>query len=892
MQRKVSKVVALSLAAITMLSGCTQVHSDMQSYTVESNKISGNFQMSPDGSAVVNLSPSDIQKLDLVTKDNLNENTAANEATVQGDTNNEVLGAVYDYVSNNVKVDTSNLIPLTEAEEQLIKEHLDASLSCLKGADNKAMPDAFVNYILWELSRTQKQWDVERDSSGTPTSYEILGIDPATRKVFLDISFYSTDDKKLEIPMSKIIKGSYTENNSKALRQEQYLAYLEAKVYADQLQSGEATTGSIFGDAATGASTKESATAKASSLKTAFEKTWGSIESVLFEQQELSIAERLRYYINNTDKLMSLEFTEAYKKHLLETGFTDKDIRALDDMSKYKTPSDFLAHLEADCGFNTTKLNQVDLSKLDRKYLQSPAIGTYTYTGITGQTLFPASSKNPAKATFRFIFDFDYDLTTQASVKTTSVYLKDYSLLGYESIIKDYMKIDDDKAISIPVVTPYLDYTIYSYQRCIEEDNLIGLYSLFGSAAARDEYTGEITSTSSRFQDWDKYYSDWMRYCYTKFNAYDYEIVGWNNDVIQLLVHRSKKIRGKGTQMTFPTYNENVLIELAVENDNVYIKSETLLSSSLVGEPLSMIRDVTGVADKIAFDSTAFSETSEKGVLLALQHFSKYQLDYMQQAFSTATKPQLEFSYTTPGAISYGVAASTLETIKLNMSSAITDKTKQMPTEKITYLGTWATKSNVYCRVRVREIFMLPDGSTANTESYVGLVNRDGVWVVVSYERANTAKGTPPTSDKGCLAHDYLDGRPSTTRYKESAQEAERGMGEGTAIDYTNFTAGGDGSGSVGTKPQTPATTTSNTSTSTTAPVEIDTPPTSEGTSTTEANIPTAEMTTSSTEIDTSTAEAPVTSVPEGTITGNTDTESTPDESVADIPGLDNPFGN
>ena len=610
-------------------------------------------------------------------------------------TDEELTGIVYQFVTNNMKIDPENLIAPTSEETTLINKQMERIVSALKGKENNSISDEMLNYMLLEFAKTQKEWKL--DDNGI----SILGIDPATRKIFVDATFVTTGYNKIEIPQSKIIKGDPLEEALKEARYTQYMEYMALK-YPSEEDSWTVET----------EEDKAKRDAEIAKAKSDFEKTWGTISSVLFEQQELTLIARLRNAIQTRDTSVSTVKEDNFYKVTGET--------------KGGKPS-------------TTTLSDEAL-----RYIEARGIGTYTYTGITKQNTFDDN----AIMRFRFILDFDFNLGSNTTITTTSVYLYDYSVVGYEEPLSR-MTISETAKNSLSVIKPYVDRTINSYQKSIEESNYIGLYSLFGTAKTKDEYTGKILSTASRFADWDKYYVDLNRYCYVKYEGYDYEILGWEGNAIQVLVTRSKKVRGKGTQMSMPTYTEKALITLVVEEDNLYIESEEVLSTEITGEPISMIKDVTGIADKIAYNEKSFSAENEQQVISAIQAFSKAQLEFANGNESVFTSK-----------IDYGVGNAQVAQIKTIASNIKSD-------EKITWLGTWATKSNVYCRVRIREYFKCSD-SDVDTEAYIGLVNRDGKWAVVTYERTMaTVCERTDVSDKGCLSHDYLN-KESTSDYTAS----------------------------------------------------------------------------------------------------------------------------
>lgn len=694
MKRQIAAVLA-GIMAVTTLTGCSQ-------------------KLAPEINSYELISRDDL----LVSQNVIMDNEAA-------------IGQITQQISGNITVDTSALIAPTSSEQALIEDQISKIVAALHGKRNGSISDNLLNYLFWEFARTQKEWEVA--SSGAT----IVGIDPATRKIFVDIPFETTNNNKLEIPESKLIVGDPLEAAYKELRYEDYMQYMRTKYDTTSVGttvSSPWSTSSSTEDNDKKAQERENAIERAKNL---FEERWGAIEVVLDEQQERTLVERLRNAIKVRDQSVPTIVTD--NRFYTVIGETEGGAQKVTELPNTALP-----------------------------YIQARGIGTYTYTGITKQTTF----NGQAHMTFRFILDFDFNLGAATTITTTSVYLMDYYVDNFESPISD-MRISDGVQSSLSVIAPYIDRLINSYHKCIEESNYIGLYSLFGTNKARDDFTGDIITVISRFEDWDKYYVDWNRYAYIDFDAYTYEIVGWENTTLQVLVTRSKKIRGKGTNMTMPTYEEKVLFTLQVESDDIFIESETVLQTIMVGEPISMLRDVTGIADKIAYNEQSFSAENEAAVIEALKAFSKVQLTY-------ATTDVLSGQGTgTPGSIDLGIGVDALDSIKRTMGNI------KNVTDKIVWLGTWSTKSNVYCKVRIREFFRTASADV-DTEAYVGLVNRDGVWTIVTYERVvANAISKVDISDKGCLTHDYVGG-DSTSDYHSDSVATE--TGDGTGGDTSNGT--------------------------------------------------------------------------------------------------------
>lgn len=744
-----------------------------------------NQRISIDGAPA--LSRDELSKVSLITDEEL-----LTTQKVTG-TDEQLRGMVYQYVTGNLTVDAENLLEPDDMERQMVYEKLSRVVLALRGQDNNSIDDNLLNYMLWEFARTQKEWEVD----GDPV---IVGVDPSSRKVFVDLTFKTTDvNKPIVIPLSRIIEGSPLEESLKSARYDEYMKYISAKYSAEN----GTVANNIFASGADADKKKETALAKADEMRKEFENHWGSIDQVLDEQQGITLVQRLRRGISNLESGLYLTieptFWDAHRDIPIDRRDpvisaadlgADTTIKITDAEGNEKTTTNASGY-----GIKTP------LSSTDLRYVSARGIGTYTYSGITKQT-YPSE----ATMTFRFILDFKFNLGSQTTLNVSSVYLKDYLVVGFENSLGAENDSDKDSdtasldniAQSTSVVKPYIDRCIDSYQKCIEENDIEGLYKLYGVSKSLDDYSGRVISTTSRFQDWDKYYLDWSKYAYTKFDAYEYEIIDWVEDRIRVKVTRNKKIRSKGSEMTMPSYTEEALLTLIVDDDNVYIDNEVVFATHLVGEPVSMIKDVSGIANKIAYSEQSFSVENEAAVVEALKAFSKLQLTY-----ANAPSTPVSGSISDAGYIDLGVGNETLAAIKETMGEY------SGPTEKITWLGTWSTRSNVYCKVRIRELFFSASGSAIDTEAYVGLVSRNGVWTVVSYDRTLSTKSSltkDSVSDKGCLSHDYANGTPSTSDFSVNTDTSAVGTvgaqtGNNTTSSATETTQSSSEAQPVETQP-------------------------------------------------------------------------------------------
>lgn len=329
---------------------------------------------------------------------------------------------------------------------------------------------------------------------------------------------------------------------------------------------------------------------------------------------------------------------------------------------------------------------------------KSGGIGKLTYSGLVEDS----KLNKGAKATFRYVFSYKYNLGEETDLQINALYLKDYTMNQPEETLESYTSSD---TVGVEVLKPFIDKAINSYHKAVEESNDIGLYQLY------KDY-GSV----------DKYYADLSNYTYNKVDGYSYQVLERKGTNVVVKVDRVNKIRAKGSGMSLPTYNETLLYNLVLDKDDtIKIKSVNLVESKLIGEPMSVIENVTGISDIIKYSGESFTEDNKKAVEDTLKKFSNVVFQ--------ANVDSDEFGST----VDVGVSQSTLLKMSDTISS-IKDANK-----KVNYIVSWNTKTNVYASVNLREIYQMDD-SNLDTESVVELVNRDGEWKVVNYTRTISIK--------------------------------------------------------------------------------------------------------------------------------------------------------
>lgn len=349
-------------------------------------------------------------------------------------------------------------------------------------------------------------------------------------------------------------------------------------------------------------------------------------------------------------------------------------------------------------------------------------LGSLTYSGLIQDSTMNVG----AEMTFRYVFKYKYNLGEETDLEIDSLYLK-----GYKTDNKSKYLDEDNKIIqpsesvqSVEVLKPFVDKLVLSYHKSVEESNNIGLYQLFS------DYAGV-----------DKYYEDINRYTYNSIDGYNFSIVDRKGTDLKVVVNRINKVRAKGAEMSLPTYDETLLYNLVLSNDDkIKIKSVHLLDSRLVGEPLSVIKNVSGVSEIIQYSGDSFTDDNRLKIEDTLRKFAN--------VVYTAKVDTKEFGEV----VDVGVSQATLQKMT-DLITAVPDTDR-----KVNYVVSWDTKTNVFASVTIREIFEKAD-QNLDTESVVDLVNRDGEWSVVNYTRKLSIKTGATTLDtKNALSEDSSKG--------------------------------------------------------------------------------------------------------------------------------------
>lgn len=640
-----------------------------------------------------------------VTADEMNELEALTfEEIAAGNTDSADMRAstVYQYVTDTVTIDTDNLVDAT-AEADEINKAVQKINEALYTGDSTYVDASILNYMLWEFAATPYKWAYD--------STDIKGVDAATRLYFVDIKYKTTNTTKELIPDSLIVRGSPDEDALKAKRYSDYITWLDSQDADDltdspwgKLVSSEWRTAdalSVFAYGLQYDSVLNGYTADADGNQKhldkdtidrqygdvyvdaegnivdaatyTFEDRWGSIDDIFATQNGVTMVDRLRDLRKNTTTDADVD----------EPATVDEDTEESKD--------------------STTEGSDIDITgtPVVVKTVSADDIGVYTYPGLT-----EVATDYGAEMTFRVVLQYKYSIGTDNAMCVQSVYLYDYSLNDYDSLLNTYTT---ETVQNGDVLTPFIKTTLKAYRRAVEESNHNGLYNLF---VTYDKY--------------DTYIADLLEYCYVSNGGFNVELIGRKGDEVAAIVTQRTKKRAKGTNMSMPTYQEQVLVKVKLcSDDKIRIVSLTTLSSTLIGEPLSVIRNVTGVSEKIAYDSTAFSTANAVAVEEAIAGLVESELNYKAPDLRAEDYDIVDLGMST-----------TEKTSMLN-SFGVTEK---LGADKaVVWLTSYATKSNVYCSVNIRTVYF-GAGENMDTEATVGLINRNGSWRVMSYKRTMQVK--------------------------------------------------------------------------------------------------------------------------------------------------------
>lgn len=317
-----------------------------------------------------------------------------------------------------------------------------------------------------------------------------------------------------------------------------------------------------------------------------------------------------------------------------------------------------------------------------------------TYNCMTDSSI----ENSDAGMTVRFILAYEYALGVNLGLNCEHVYITNYALESDPTSNYTEANLEGSTALSDAV-----DTLIYSQNRAIDEDNYIGLYSLIED-----------------FGKYDKYYYDMFNTSYRKVNGYAITIYEVNGTKIKAGVTRVRKIRTKGSNMSYPVYEEKWLYDIELIDNELKITNEVLIRSSIIGEPVivdSRIEQTEGFNSVVTV-----KDTDKQKIEKVINDFSQLQVNY-----DTNSEDFVKV-------VDISTSAEELKNIKSDMLLV------ENAIAKATWIKSYDVVYSSYVTLTLKEVFYKEDGTALECESSLSLIlknNKD--WQIIEYIRLSSA---------------------------------------------------------------------------------------------------------------------------------------------------------
>lgn len=336
----------------------------------------------------------------------------------------------------------------------------------------------------------------------------------------------------------------------------------------------------------------------------------------------------------------------------------------------------------------------------------------------------------------RFILTYNYAYGINLGITCDHLYITDYSLVSNPLEDREPQKTEEAQNLEDSV-----DYVIYSYNRCIDDNNYSGLNSLIKD-----------------FGNYDKYYYDMFEYSYRKIQGYTVSIYEVNGTKVLAGVTRVRKSRAKGTEMSYPSYEEKLLYELELVDDKLLISNEVLLSSSLVGEPAIVSNaegSITGFTSKVEISSQ-----DKKDITEVINKIGQLQVDKIDNGDDFED------------VVDISVSAKDLEDIKETLYSIdVVRKYSWIKSYNIAYTN--------YIQLTALEVFYMEDGTAYECNTTMSFIYKNNSkWQLVGYTRTSMEEiNGNSVSDKSAIA---VNNRSDGTKVKEKESKINIATTEAT----------------------------------------------------------------------------------------------------------------
>lgn len=575
---------------------------------------------------------------------------------------------LYNYLSRSINLDSQHLVQATSSDEESVATAiggLNISLATGKDINDGLISDELLNYMLWEFSsRTPYAWQYDSSS--------ILGFDAATRLYFVDVTYKTSNVLKSKLPKSSIVLGD-TSYDSKMLQRQTDYSDLLSQIY-DYLKEHNQVIDPFIDGTIKNNTPAANAVSDANAQNSDVSAEGNVSNDAVTDGVSVAEPEVMNY--------MEL-INKAYK-------LPDAPIVA-----------DLVAKFEKSWGdLETILATQTYDSLLDKLR----ACNVYEESYI-GQVSFPGlaevnSDVTDAKLTFRIVFDYNYLWGTQSSMRVQTLYLKDYTVGNSEKLLSKYT---NENTTYLQPYSDFIDDKIHAYLKATSTVNHYGLNMLYEDYGAFDAYYKYMSENT--YRSFDGFHKDFLGV-----------VADENYAAVKITLQYG--LTGKGSSMSLPTYNkESILLFRLTSDENLKIIGEIPLSEKLVGEPLSVVRNISGISDQLLYTSGSFSAENEQAVYDAVGSFAAL---------------ELEGDVSGKAIVDLGISATSLEILQQNVNEL-----KNLGvSDSYVFIQSWSNKSNSYCVLNLREVYL--GDSSSDTNSILSLINTDSGWRVISYVRTKT----------------------------------------------------------------------------------------------------------------------------------------------------------
>jgi len=308
-----------------------------------------------------------------------------------------------------------------------------------------------------------------------------------------------------------------------------------------------------------------------------------------------------------------------------------------------------------------------------------------TYTGLVNNS----REDNTGTMTVRYVLVPKFVLGINLGIECKHMYVTDYRIDNDFTEGLSTFNLDGYQEAANSVYAK-----LYSFFTCIDESDYQGLYKL-----------------CDNFSSLDKYYADMFETTYSKHENITLSIFDITGTHITCAVKAPSRIRARGSNMTYPSYDDRYYFEIDLVDDELKIKECILLSRTLTGEP----DIITGEADLAGFVSLIELDNEDKlAIEKLLCDFGTLQLnsDTLSNAFSEV--------------VDISIPQSDLSTLKSNMMS-LNGKQKSV------FLVNYQQGTSNYASVKCREQYQQEDNSIIEAEVTYDFLFVGGQWKISGY---------------------------------------------------------------------------------------------------------------------------------------------------------------